>query len=68
MYDPLGMPVVDKFKGHNFGGFVRIGTGYSYFLTPNVAVESVAAYQQGGFTSGYDGLKLNIGLRAYLAR
>ncbi|WP_426490039.1 hypothetical protein [Hymenobacter sp. 102] len=68
VYDPLGMPRVGDFKGHDFGGFVRIGAGYSYFLTPNVAVEGMVAYQQGGFTSGYDGLTLNIGLRAYLGR
>lgn len=68
VYDPTGTPRIDRFKGHDFGGFVSIGAGYSYFLTPNVAVESMLAYRQGGFTSGYDGLTLNIGLRAYLGQ
>ncbi|RSK49505.1 hypothetical protein [Hymenobacter rigui] len=68
VYDPLGVPRIGDFKGHDFGGFVRIGAGYSYFLTPSVAIETMAAYQQGGFTSGYDGLTLTIGLRAYLGQ
>ncbi|MBX0292651.1 PorT family protein [Hymenobacter sp. HSC-4F20] len=56
---------IQPYRNTDFGYLAGLGAGYSYFLTPNVGVEALLLYHQGGF-SNTGNLGVDIGLRAYL--
>ncbi|WP_222166482.1 hypothetical protein [Edaphocola aurantiacus] len=45
---------------------LRIGAGYAYFLTPNVALETMVRYQGTYGTGNTSGLDINLGFQIHL--
>jgi Outer membrane protein beta-barrel domain len=68
VYDPIVNDRTEKYNGVDAIFLLGLGAGYSYFLTPNIAVEGQLQYGIGvtNMTSG--ALGLTVGLRAYLGQ
>lgn len=64
-FGEVGAGIAGK-TGVDVGFNINIGAGYAYFITPNVALETMVRYQGTYGTGSSSGLDINLGFQIHL--